>query len=309
MLHLDELTWPELDALDRARTVIFIPFSPMEEHGPHLPIGTDLLMAQAFAEDIAAKLTERRADITSVLMPPVPLGTGTLPMRGSVNLTMDVVFDVARQIGSAFARDGFRTIVFTNGHLSAWHLIALENAAVWVSRRHRVQCVAPAARLAVNMMRGGDLAATLGDRLTPAALTDLQSAAHAGMLETSVMLRRHPALVRPNFVELPRLTHRAMLGWRGRTPGKWLGYLGNPALGDAAWGEAAVASLSQAGADLILRLMDEGRPAARAARLFPRVPFGLAMRRMGMLTVAALMGAGATLMASQIFARGSKGRG
>ena len=309
MLHLEKLTWPELDALDRAQTVIFIPFSPMEEHGPHLPIGTDFLVAQHFAESIARQLETQRPHVTALLMPPVPLGAGTVPMRGSVNISVDLVFDVARQIGSAFARDGFRYIVFTNGHLGAWHLLALENAAAWVSRRHRVHAIAPTASLARAMIRGGDLSAVLGDRLSAAGMDELQKAAHGGMLETSVMLRLHPELVRPVFADLPHLPRRAMLGWRGRKPGAWAGYLGNPAQGAAEWGEAAVDALATSGAQLILRMMDEGRAVARTARMLPRVPFWLSPRRSGLLAIAATVGVAATMLATHIFAQGSNRRG
>ena len=45
VLRLEEMTMPELDALDRERTLIAIPISPLEAHGPHLPLGTDGFMA------------------------------------------------------------------------------------------------------------------------------------------------------------------------------------------------------------------------------------------------------------------------
>jgi creatinine amidohydrolase len=310
MLHLEELTWPELDALDRAKTVVFIAFSPMEEHGPHLPIGTDLFMARQIADTIARQLETQRPDVTALIMPPVPLGAGTVPMRGSVNVSVDLIFDVARQIGSAFARDGFRYIVFTNGHLGAWHLLALENAAKWVSRRFRIQAIAPSASLAQGMIRRGELATVLGDRLSAEGLGELQKAAHGGMLETSVMLRLRPDLVRPGFSTLPPLTRKAMLGWRGRTPRRWQGYVGNPALADAAWGEAAIERLAAGGAELIIRMMDEGKRGAKTAHIFPRVPFWLSVRHMGTLAAAASVGMGVTIAATLIFARGgNKHRG
>jgi len=53
MRQLEELTWPDLAGLDRARAVVFLPISPMEEHGPHLPVGTDFLIARALCERTA----------------------------------------------------------------------------------------------------------------------------------------------------------------------------------------------------------------------------------------------------------------
>lgn len=306
MLHLEELTWPELDALDRAKTVVFIPVSPMEEHGPHLPIGTDLLTAQHFTDMLARTVEDDRPGMVALLMPPVPLGAGTMPLRGSVNVTVDLVFDVARQIGAAFARDGFRTIVFTNGHLGAWHMIALENAALWVSRRFGVQCIAPSASIVRAVLQRGAIAAAIGDRLTAAEIAELQRGAHAGMLETSLMLHLHPHLVRPGFATLPPLSRRDMVRhWRGRTPKGWPGYVGAPALGHADWGKIADDAIAQAGADLILRVLDEGKHGARAACFFPRLPFWLAARRAMILGGATVAGVGATLLATQV----RRGRG
>jgi creatinine amidohydrolase len=301
VLHLEELTWPELDALDRAKTIVFIAVSPMEEHGPHLPIGTDWYTAQHFTDTLARAMEAARPDVVTLLMPPVPLGAGTMPLRGSVNVTVDLVFDVARQIGAAFARDGFHTIVFTNGHLSAWHMIALENAALWVSRRFGVQCIAPSASIVRAVLQRGDIATAIGDRLTPAEIAELQRGAHGGMLETSLMLHLHPQLVRDVFATLPPLSRRDMVRhWRGRTPKSWQGYVGAPAQGHAEWGAIAAAAFAQAGAELLLRVLDDGKRGARAARFFPRLPFWLAARRAVILGGAAVAGVGATLLATQV---------
>jgi creatinine amidohydrolase len=301
VLHLEDLTWPELDALERAKTVVFIAISPMEEHGPHLPIGTDFYTAQHFTDTLARAVEAARPGVVALVMPPVPLGAGTMPMRGSVNVTVDLVFDVARQIGAAFARDGFRTIVFTNGHLSAWHMIALENAALWVSRRFGVQCIAPSASIVRAVLRRGAIATAIGDRLAAAEITELQRGAHGGMLETSLMLHLHPNLVRDVFATLPPLSRHDMVRhWRGRTPKGWPGYVGAPALGHADWGEIADAAICQAGVEMILRVLDDGKRGARSARFFPRLPFWLAARRAVILGSAAVAGVGATLLATQV---------
>ncbi len=306
MLQYEALTWPQLDALDRAKTVVFIAFSPLEEHGPHLPIGTDLYVARYFAETIAARMEAQRPDLTALLLPPVPLGAGTVPLRGSINITVDVVYDIARQMGASLARDGFRHIVFTNGHLGTWHLLALENAALWVSRRYHVGAIAPAARLARDLIRRDALAGELGQRMAADEVAELLKAAHGGMLETSVMLHLHPELVQPSYRALPHLTRGAMLGWRGRTPTRWPGYVGSPAQGEAEWGALAVERLVDLGTRLVIRMTDEGRSAARAGRLLPRVPFWLARRRVTVLAGATVAGIGATLLAKRILTLGGK---
>jgi hypothetical protein len=51
MIKFEELNWKELDALDREKTIFFLPISPMEEHGPHLSLGTDLFSARDAAAE------------------------------------------------------------------------------------------------------------------------------------------------------------------------------------------------------------------------------------------------------------------
>ena len=300
MLHVEAMTWPELHALDREHTVILIPFSPLEEHGPHLPIGTDLFVARHFAEGIAQRLEATRPELITVLAPPVPLGAGTIPMAGSVNIHAELVFDVARQVGTAYARDGFRYIVFINGHMGAWHLLALENAAHAVSKRFGVYALAPSASVAREVILRRAMAGSLDGTMAAADQREFLNANHSGMLETSLMLAIHPELVKTDYARLPRLSRAAMLSWRGRHSTTWAGYMGDPAKAAAVWGEIAIAQLVEAGAALILRVVDHGARAARHAQVFPRVPFWLALRRLSLLMTAAAIGAGTTLALTRI---------
>lgn len=291
MHHYNELTWPALNALDRKKTVIFIPFSPIEEHGPHLPMGTDLYIAVHMAERIAQRIESEHDNIVTVLFPPVPLGAGTVPMLGSVNVSGDLVFEVARQLGSAFARDGFHHIVFINGHMGGWHMLALENAARAISRRYHVNAIAPTASLARELIWRGQLATSLQGKMTELQMKEFVSGLHSGMLETSVMLATHNGLVHQAYATLPRISGSAMLRWRGRKPTKWQGYVGNPAEAAAEWGEIALEQFAIAGTQLILRLVAEDKQAPLAARIFPRVPYSLAIRKWRALGIAAATGA------------------
>ncbi len=46
IIEFSELNWKQIDELPKEKTVFFLPISPMEEHGPHLPVGTDFLTAK-----------------------------------------------------------------------------------------------------------------------------------------------------------------------------------------------------------------------------------------------------------------------
>ena len=51
ILQFEEMSWKKIDELPRDKTVFFVPISPLEEHGPHLPVGTDLLTARDAAKE------------------------------------------------------------------------------------------------------------------------------------------------------------------------------------------------------------------------------------------------------------------
>jgi creatinine amidohydrolase len=299
MRYIAHMTWPDYYALDRATTVIFIAISPLEEHGPHLPIGTDLLTAIHLAEAIGYKLETEQPGIIVVIAPPVPLGVGVIPMPGTVNITGDVVLDVAVQIASAFARDGFRYIVFANGHMGAIHLTMLENAARIVSRRYHVHCMAPVARIIRDIVWKGDLARSLDGYMTAEQQHEFLRTAHSGMLETSVMLAAYPDLVKPDYTDLPPASRRDMLRWRGRRPAGWLGYQGNPSSARSTYGQITIDTFAEAGAKFVRQVMVEGDSAMHDAHILPRFPFWIIYRRLIFLIGAIMASAGLTWVLSR----------
>src|ERR1051326_1247030 len=208
MLKLEELSWPQLEALDRARTVIFVPVSPVEEHGPHLPLGTDMYTCRALITALALRLEERNPDVITVLAPMVPLGSATVPYLGSIGSPPRLVREVLMRIGRAFARDGFRHIVAMSGHMGLSHLLALETAARQVSRRYGVNMIAPVATVWRSALRDDALVeqcASLPEPITGKTLALFLKSHHGGTLETSLMLHLHPELVQPEFRDLRRI--------------------------------------------------------------------------------------------------------
>lgn len=270
VLQLEELSWPQLEALDRARTVIFVPVSPIEEHGPHLPLGTDMYTCRALAEALAAQLETRCPDVISVLAPQTPLGSGTIPYLGTIGSPPRLVRDVLMRMGRAFARDGFRFIVAVSGHLGMSHLLAMETAARKVSRRYGVQMIAPVASVWRSAVRSPALAeqcAGLPEPITGKALAGLLRGHHGGALETSLMLYVRPDLVQPEYRRLGYIGPGQFARWRGWTRERWPGYLGEPALARAELGQVMLTMIATLGADLVARMVQGEAPPVE--ELFP----------------------------------------
>ena len=73
---LEELRAPQIDALDRERTLFILPVGMIEVHGPHLPVGTDTLGLIYEANAASRRLSTALAGWNIVMMPPVSYGQG-----------------------------------------------------------------------------------------------------------------------------------------------------------------------------------------------------------------------------------------
>lgn len=112
------LIWADLtrDEIGRARdngAVVAIPVGAIEQHGAHMPVGTDSLLSRC--------LTERAADqaeATILLAPPLPYGFSPhhLAHPGTISLRLATYLLVIRDMATSLAETGFRRVVFVNGH-------------------------------------------------------------------------------------------------------------------------------------------------------------------------------------------------
>ncbi len=111
-MRWEEMTSPQLAELDRDRTVLVLPLGSVEQHGRHMPVGTDTMLAQEVALAAAAKAGE------TVVLPPPWYGFSAHHMRfaGSITLGADTLMRVAEDIVGSVVQHGFRRILIVNGH-------------------------------------------------------------------------------------------------------------------------------------------------------------------------------------------------
>ena len=123
MAHWQDLTMPEFEtAREPSRTVI-LPVGSIEEHGPHLPLGTDAFHA--------LELAHRAAALRPILVaPPVFYGVcrSTREHPGTVSLSGDTLRALVRDLGREFYRQGLRRLIFLSGHAGGTHMCALVEA-------------------------------------------------------------------------------------------------------------------------------------------------------------------------------------
>jgi mycofactocin system creatininase family protein len=216
-VRLDALAWPEVAAV-AAGSILAVPLGSTEQHGPHLPLGTDTAVAVALAERLGAA----RPDV--VVAPALPYGSagehaafpGTLSI-GAAALEV-VVVELVRS-ASAFAG-----VVLVSGHGGNAEPLA---AAVATLRSEGRAVLAWAPRVL-----GGD--------------------AHAGRTETSLLLALDPGLVRLDAAQPGDVRPLAAVMGELRRDGVAAvspnGVLGDPAGAGAGEGERLLAALA---ADLV----------------------------------------------------------
>lgn len=112
---LPNMTWTEVEALDKSNALVILPVGATEQHGPHLPLYTDTLISSGVCELALKRLNE---DVPAYMLSPITISKsnehrgfpGTLWI--SAKTLYDVLFDIARSVHES----GFRKMCFFNGH-------------------------------------------------------------------------------------------------------------------------------------------------------------------------------------------------
>jgi creatinine amidohydrolase len=240
VLELARMTAPEVAAIDRTTATVVLVVSPIEEHGPHLPLATDLIEAEGVARRLCDRAARDFPGETFLLYPPVPLGADGFEHPATVEIRPTTIRRVVEDIGLSLGRHGFRRIILASHHGGPRHNLALDAAARAVARRSSARVLSVAGRLIVDLYFGGGLAAFYERAGTAKAdRPALDVDCHAGAFETAEMLALRPDLVRggwralePVLVPLERLTPGS-----AAAAGRGLGYFGAPALASGELGE------------------------------------------------------------------------
>ena len=282
ILKYENLTHSELGALPREKTVVLLPAGPLEQHGPHLPLGSDAFSAEYFSERMAERLEAARPDWHFLIFPTIFAGCDTLTYTGSVEVRpatfRALLLDCCKQL----ARDGFKSIIAVGAHGGPRHMVVLEEVAARMRWRHRARMVSASARILFEVLRGTfveKIAVQMeraGHKLSDDERAGLKNDYHGGLLETSLLMVARPELVKPTFKTLQPAILKSIWHFRrssGKTVGQGLGYLGSPALARPEIGQAAVEVLINDSVPLLERFLDGADVSRHFRSKFYYVPF------------------------------------
>lgn len=237
-----ELTWTQVRDLDRTRTVPILPVGAVEAHGPHLPLGTDGIIADAMAE--AALVPLRVRGFQGVILPPLDLtvarfGAG---FPGTLNFQASTVQALLGDLLEILSYQGFTMLAIANAHLDPEHLASLQAALVdsplkiaypQITRRSHAE------RLTEEFRSG---------------------ACHAGQYEGSMVLARRPELMRVDVAQTLPDVHASLVdaireGKRSFVDaGGPDAYFGSPRQASAEEGEATLRTLGEMLAEAVSEL-------------------------------------------------------
>lgn len=237
------LTTVDVAALDPARAIAVLPVGAVEQHGPHLPLATDILIS----EGILAAATERVApDIDLIRLPSQSVGLSPEHMNfaGTLSHEAETLLASWTEIGLSVAAAGLRKMIILNSHGGQPQIVDL---AV-----QRLRSEAGMLAVRANSFRF-DLPPDL------VAEDERSFGLHGGQIETALMLTLHPDLVRrdeianfPNKAADRALTAKR-LGLSGAGGYAWNAEDLNP---EGATGNASLATAEQ-GATLLAAYADQ----------------------------------------------------
>jgi len=240
-MNLAEVAWPDAAAVDTDLAVL--PVGSTEQHGPHAPLATDTIAAEAVAK---AGVDAYEGDV--VVAPAIPVGIAEEHRQfdGTLWVSEDTFRAYVREAAASLAYHGFDRIVIVNGH--GGNVDALREVAG-------------------SLSRDGDAYAV---PFTWFDSTDASDMGHAGPVETSMLLRVEPDLVREDRLE--EAVAGASEGWGDWVAGVNLafdsvefaesGVVGDPSAADAERGEALLSAAAEALATLLDAVAERDPPSS-----------------------------------------------
>lgn len=208
----------------RGARVAVLPVGSFEQHGDHLPLTTDTIVACVIAEQLASAYG-------MLLLPPIAMTCSHEHegFSGTVSISAHTLIMTVADIRSSLDRSGIRHLVIVNGHGGNYVLM-------------NIVCEANVAEPRVALFPGRldvDLA-----RERAKMVTTTSADMHGGEWETSILLHAYPDLVRPTYTQndhdAPHRPHLLITGMRGYTSS---GIIGRPSAATAEKGKAALDSL------------------------------------------------------------------
>jgi len=243
-----EMTWQEIAGAETARWIAVLPLAAVEQHGPHLPLGVDTFIAEAYLARVRAGLPDA-LPVTFLPVQRIGVSAEHLSFPGTLTFSAATAIAAWTELGESLMRAGLRKLVLVTSH--GGNVAAMELVARDLRVRLRMLAVT------VGWHRFGYPDGAFSGE-------EKKHGIHGGDIETSLMLAAMPGMVhmakapnaKPETVAMAR-----EFRWLGayRPAGfAWMtqdlsptGAVGDATLASAAKGEAALKHGAEAFVELL----------------------------------------------------------
>jgi creatinine amidohydrolase len=179
-----DIYWPDIGAAGPSRWIAVLPLAATEQHGPHLPAGTDVMIGKAYLERVR-ELLPPTLPVTFLPLQPVGISTEHIDYPGTLTLSTEAALKSWMALGESVARSGVRKLVMVTSH--GGNSAAMTLVAQDLRAQHGLFVVTTSwSRLSAP------------DGLFSAE--ELRHGIHGGAVETSIMLARYPHAVRKDAI-------------------------------------------------------------------------------------------------------------
>jgi creatinine amidohydrolase len=175
-----EMTWEDFAGADKARWIAVLPVAAVEQHGPHLPLGADAIIAAAYLAR-ARELLPSTLPVSFLPMLSIGASDEHRAFPGTLTLSAESLIRMLAEIGESVHRAGVRKLVIVNSHGGNVSVVDL------VTRDLRVRLDMAAVACSWSGFGYPDGLFTPDEQV---------HGIHAGAIETSILLAVHPGLVR-----------------------------------------------------------------------------------------------------------------
>jgi len=184
--RIEEMNWKQIDVLNRNTTIFFLPISPLEEHGPHLPVGTDVFITEAVAKEAMKSLKKKKKNVFPVLLPTLFLGYSGLTQGfpGTFSVDARAIEDVIFGITYSLGKHGFRYMLLCTYHMDPFYLKAIHKGLNKAMSKSPIRVSEPISSYFYRRKKGE------------------KKDIHAGAEETSIMCYLYPYLVDESYKTL-----------------------------------------------------------------------------------------------------------
>ena len=133
-----EMSWRDFAATDMSKVVAVLPVAAIEQHGPHLPVGVDMLINEGY---LAAAVKRIPDDMPVLILPIQAIGKSNehIEYPGTLTFSLETVIRAWTEIGDSVARTGCRKLIFMNSH--GGNVPVIDAVARELRVRHRMLAV------------------------------------------------------------------------------------------------------------------------------------------------------------------------